>query len=322
VDIKARKIKFGVWLPVYGGWLLGAPVEEPEISYKYVEKSAIEAENCGFDSIWVPDHLLNPRKGESISSLEAWTTLTALAVRTHKVRLGHAVLCQGFRYPAVLAKMSATIDEISEGRFILAIGAGWFQREFQAYGIPWSEHDKLIELAEEQLKLIQAMWTRKKVDFEGRYYHITNGVLWPKPIQKPSPPLWYAGNSTKSRQVVINNPDINCWYMSSCSSEKARSAINEMKNRIGSRNIEYAIYAYALISDSDEEAQSRLRVLAVDNSTSINWALNSGLVGSPERVVEKIAEFRDAGINHLTLLFSSTLRDIRTFSEKVINHFK
>jgi FMNH2-dependent dimethyl sulfone monooxygenase len=318
----ASKIKFGVWLPVYGGWLSGAPVEEPEITYKYVEKSAQEAENCGFDSIWVPDHLLNPRKGESVGSLEAWTTLTALAVRTHKVKLGHAVLCQGFRHPGVLAKMSATLDEISEGRFIFAIGAGWFKREFLAFGIPWSEHDTLIEQAEEQIKLVQALWTQDGVDFEGKYYHLSNGVLWPKPVQRPSLPVWYAGNSERSRQVIVNNPDIKCWYISASSPDEARSAISDMKSRLGSRSIEYAIYAYALVADSDQEARSRLHRLAADNQTSINWALKPGLTGSPERVIEKIAEFQDAGINHLTLLFSSTLKDIHTFSEKVINHFK
>ena len=88
----ACKIRFGVWLPVYGGWLIDAPIEEPEISYSYVEKVAREAEDMGFDSVWVADHMLNPRKGEQVSALEAWTTLTAVAVRTTSVKLGHAVL--------------------------------------------------------------------------------------------------------------------------------------------------------------------------------------------------------------------------------------
>ncbi len=314
----AERMKFGVWMPLYGGWLINAPLEEPEISYNYVKDSAIEAENCGFDSIWVPDHLLNPRKGEYIASLEAWTTLTALASSTHKVRLGHAVLCQGFRYPAVLAKMAATLDEISQGRFIFALGAGWMEREFRAYGLPWSNHDDRISQAEEQIKLIRELWTQGKAVFKGQYYQLDNGVLAPQPVQKPCPPIWFAGNSEKSRQIIIDNPDINGWYISASSPEEAREKINDVKSRIGDRKLEYAIYTYVLIGRTDQEAEEHLKKLAGDNREAIEWALKPGLVGSAGKVIEGIHKFRDAGINHITLLFSSTLSDIQTFSQKIL----
>ncbi len=261
----AVKMKFGVWMPVYGGWLVNAPLEEPEISYNYVKNSAIEAEDCGFDSIWVPDHLLNPRKGENIASLEAWTTLTALATSTHKVKLGHSVLCSGFRYPAVVTKMAATLDEISHGRFIFALGAGWMQREFLAYGLTWSNHDDRIEQAGEQIKLIRSLWTQDKIDFKGRYYLLDNGVLVPGPVQKPCPPVWYAGNSEKSRQIIIDNPDIDGWYISASSPEEAQEKIDDVKSRIGDRKLEYAIYAYALVGRSDQEAKEHLKKLAGKN---------------------------------------------------------
>jgi dimethylsulfone monooxygenase len=314
-------IRFGVWMPVYGGWLIGAPLEEPEISFNYVKNSAIEAENSGFDSIWVPDHLLNPRKGENVASLEAWTTLTGLATCTRKVKLGHAVLCQGFRYPAVLAKMASTLDEISQGRFIFALGAGWMKREFLAYGLEWENHDDRVERAGEQIKMIRSLWTQNEVEFKGYKYKLEKGVLVPGPVQKPCPPIWYAGNSEKSRQILIDNPDIDGWYISSSTPEEAREKINDVKGRIGERKLECAIYAYALIGKTDQEAEERLNQLAGNNPESIKWALKPGLVGSPNKIIEGIHKFQDAGVSYLTLLFSSTLSDIRMFSQQILKHF-
>lgn len=316
----ASKIKFGVWLPVYGGWLIGAPIEEPEISYSYVEKVAREAEDMGFDSVWVADHMLNPRKGEQVSALEAWTTLTAVAMHTTRVKLGHAVLCQGFRYPAVLAKMASTLDEISNGRFIFAIGAGWFEREFQAYGIPWGDHDELIERVEEQIKIIQALWTQNRVNFDGKYYHLIEGVLIPKPVQKPRPPIWYGGNSEESRQLVARNSEVDCWFMSSGSVEEVRQKVSDMKKRLEARKLEYAMYAFTLVAQNERGGENLVRKLAVNKPSTVNWALKPGLVGPPAKIIERIHEFEEAGINHITLLFSSTLNDLRVFSEQVIRH--
>ncbi len=314
----AGKIRFGVWLPVYGGWLIDAPIEEPEISYSYIEKVAREAEDMGFDSVWVADHMLNPRKGEQVSALEAWTTLTAVAMRTTRVKLGHAVLCQGFRNPAVLAKMASTLDEVSHGRFIFSIGAGYFEREFQAYGIPWSEHDELIEQAEEQIKIIKALWTQDRVDFDGKYYHLVGGVLVPKPVQKPCPPIWYGGNSEKSRQLVARLREVDCWFMSGSSLEETRQKISDMKRRLEGRKIEYATYAFTLVTQTEQEGEDLVKKLAADKPSTVNWALKPGLVGPPAKIIERIHELEEAGINHITLMFSSTLNDLRVFSEQVM----
>jgi len=313
------KIKFGIWLPIYGGWLIGAPIEEPEISYRYVEKVAREAEKIGYDSLWIADHLINPRKGEQFGALESWTTITAVAACTSKIKLGHAVLCQAFRYPAVLAKMASTLDEISQGRFIFSIGAGWFEREFQAYGIPWVKHDELIEQTEEQIRLIKELWTKDKVAFNGKYYHLVDGILVPKPVQKPHPPIWYGGNSEKSRQLVANLKDVNCWFISAGSLEETTQKIADMKNRIGKRKLEYATYAFALVARTDREAEKLVKKLCPDNPATVGWALRTGLVGSPEKIISRIHNLEEAGINHITLMLSSTLKDIKTFKEEIIN---
>ena len=314
----ACEMKFGVWLPVYGGWLIGAPIEEPEISYTYVEKCARKAEELTFDSVWIADHLLNPRKGEQVAALEAWSTLTAVATHTKRVKLGHAVLCQGFRYPAVLAKMAATLDEISNGRFIFALGAGWFKREFEAYGIPWGDHDELIERAGEQIKIVNALWTQESVNFSGRYYRLVNANLVPKPVQKPRPLIWYGGNSEKSRQLVADNSGIDGWFISSGSLDEVREKISDMKSRTHGRKLEYAMYAFTLLSRTEQEGEDMVKRLATGNPSTITWALKPGLVGPPAKIIERLHKFQQAGINHVTLLFSSTLDSLAEFSRHVI----
>ena len=120
----AKTIKIGIYLPVYGGWLRGVEEEENLPTYDYVKKVAIEAEKIGIDSLWIPDHLLNPIKGERSPCLEAWTVAAAIVEATDRI-ISHTTLCEAFRYPAVLAKQAATLAEISKGRFLLSIGAGW-----------------------------------------------------------------------------------------------------------------------------------------------------------------------------------------------------
>ena len=141
----AKTIKIGIYLPVYGGWLRGVEKEENLPTYDYVKKVAIEAEKIGIDSLWIPDHLLNPIKGERSPCPEAWTVAAAIVEATDRIIISHTTLCEAFRYPAVLAKQAATLAEISKGRFLLSIGAGWFRREYEAYGLPFYEHNDRVD---------------------------------------------------------------------------------------------------------------------------------------------------------------------------------
>ena len=109
-------VKFGLYLPVYGGWIRSSVNEKEETpTYSYIRQVAVEAEKIGIDSLWIPDHLLNPIKGESSASLEAWTVAAAIAEVTKKVTIAHTTLCEAFRYPAVLAKQTVALNGISNG---------------------------------------------------------------------------------------------------------------------------------------------------------------------------------------------------------------
>ena len=160
-------------------------------AYNYSETREIaqHAESTGYDSLWLYDHLLyrfGKRKPVTVGIWECWTYLSALAEATQKVELGTLVTCNSFRNPALLAKMAITLDEISQGRLILGIGAGWNQPEFEAFGYPF---DHRVDRFEEALQIIRPLLKEGKVDFSGKYYQARNCVIRPFGPRPGGPPL-------------------------------------------------------------------------------------------------------------------------------------
>ncbi|UCE14333.1 MAG: LLM class flavin-dependent oxidoreductase [Candidatus Heimdallarchaeota archaeon] len=304
-------MKLGCYMPVYGGWFREGVLEEPGCSFDYVKEAAIKAEEIGFDSIWVPDHLLNPLKGESAPSLEAWTTLTALAVLTKNVQIGHITLCQAFRLPAVLAKMSSTLAEISNGRFILGMGAGWYEREFEAYGAPWHDHDSRIARTREQIEIIKSLWTDKNTTYQGSYFKITNGILEPKPT--PPPEIWYGGESEQSKSLISEYAD--CWLLYSTSPVEIPQKLASMKALLEGRKIQYALSAQVILGKTEEEAKNKLKKMSQGQSEVFNNVINAGFVGTPDMIKEQIQTIAKTGIDHLLLRFSQTVLDLDAFTK-------
>jgi probable F420-dependent oxidoreductase len=176
-------------------------------SYAEIRAIALQAESAGFDSIWVYDHLLyrfgdNPTAG----IWECWTLLAALAEATERVRLGTLVMCVPFRNPALLAKMADTLDEISHGRLILGLGAGWHQPEFDAFGVPF---DHKVDRFEEALQIIIPLLREGKVDFTGTYYSAPNCELRPRGPSARGPEILIA--SFKPRMLELTARYADSW---------------------------------------------------------------------------------------------------------------
>lgn len=308
-------MKFGVMMPVYGGWVKGRQLDEP-VSFEYMKKIAVEAERNEYHSLWIPDHLLNPIRGEDYPSLEAWTTLAALAPLTEHVKLAHATLCYAFRHPAILAKMSATLDNISNGRFILAMGACWFEREFQAYGIKFLSHNHRIEAASEALQLIKELWMKKEVTIKGKHFHVRRANLEPKPIQKPRPPIWYGGTSKASERVAAEQADV--WLFSGATPETVAARVKKFEEKY-SKRVEYAMSAITILSESSGKAIELAGNCFPDKSKSV---VSSGLIGSPKHIANKIERLAQIGINYILLQFPlGTLHNVRKFGEEVLPSF-
>jgi FMNH2-dependent dimethyl sulfone monooxygenase len=261
--------------------------------------------------------MLNPIKGEQAPSLEAWTLAVAIAEATKKVIIVHTTLCEAFRYPAILAKQVATLQEISNSRFWLSIGAGWFKREYEAYGLPYYRHDERVERAGEAIKIIKRLWSEDYVTFKGKYYSINNGLLVPKPDLIPT--VWYAGMSESSRNLVAKEMD--GWLMGGCSLEEAKKNIVDMKERLkmeGRSKLKYAIPGLTFIRDTDEDAEKYVSQITGGRKEILDRTLDTGLIGSPQTVANKIKQLEGIGINLVLLQISPTLKELQNV-KKIID---
>ncbi|SNT46259.1 probable F420-dependent oxidoreductase, Rv2161c family [Streptosporangium subroseum] len=198
-------MEIGVVLP-----LAEYPWKQP--SYSEIRALALSAEDSGFDSVWVFDHLLfRGAPGEPTEGIwESWTILSALAEATGRVRLGTLVLCTAFRNPAVLAKMAVTLDEVSEGRLILGLGSGWHEPEFEAFGVPFENR---VSRFEESLHVITSLLRTGTLDFEGRHIRIRGGELRPRGVRASGPPILVAAFQPRMLRLAARHADMwnTCW---------------------------------------------------------------------------------------------------------------
>lgn len=170
-------MRFGVVFPAYG----------PYCDRKLAERMAVEAEERGINGIFIWDHYMLP---DGNRTLDAYVLLSYLAAKTEWIKLGTCVTPLTFRNPAMLAKIVATLDVLSEGRTIVGVGAGWYRPEFEAYS-EWNDAGVRVRKTREALELMTQLWTKVVVDFKGEFYSTKGAVLEPKPIQTPYPPLWF-----------------------------------------------------------------------------------------------------------------------------------
>ncbi len=158
-----------------------------EHDYDEVVAAAREAERLGYDAVYLADHFMPQSEPADAPRLEAWTTLGALAASTSRIRLGVLVSGNTYRHPAIVAKMAATVDRISAGRCLLGLGAGWQVNEHTAYGIELPEVPELLGRLEEACQVIKSLFENERSDFAGKWYHLENAPLEPKPVQEPLP---------------------------------------------------------------------------------------------------------------------------------------
>ena len=189
-------VKIGIFVPQ--GWRMDlADVHDPVEKFETMTRCAKEAEEAGFDAMWLYDHFHTVPTPQHETVFECWSSMAALARETSTIRLGQMVTCNSYRPPALLAKMASSIDVMSNGRVILGIGAGWYEHEYNAYGYDYPETPDRLRMLREALQVIKAMWTQEEATFEGRYYHLRGAINEPKPVQKPHPPIWIGGGGER-----------------------------------------------------------------------------------------------------------------------------
>jgi probable F420-dependent oxidoreductase len=188
-----RPIKFGLYLPTG--------------DFARARRVAERAERQGFYSLSINDHLYSPM-GERDPQLECFTTLSAIAAITTKIRLAPAVVAMSFRNPALLAKTASTLDCISNGRFIMGLGSGWQRTEYDAHGYPYPSTSERLHQLEDGINVLKAMWTQEEPAYQGRYFSVRNAYNHPRPVQKPYPPIMLGGSGPGLLQVAARHADI------------------------------------------------------------------------------------------------------------------
>ncbi|MGN6171061.1 MAG: LLM class flavin-dependent oxidoreductase [Solirubrobacteraceae bacterium] len=269
------------------------PEVERRVSWSEYHAMARAAEEVGFDSIWVGDHLLyrggrRPERGP----WEAWTLLAAVAAATDRVTLGPLVACASFHPPALLAKMAATIGEISGGRFTLALGAGWNEVEFRAFGLPF---DHRVARFEESFAIVRRLLAGERVTLRGKYWQAEDAVLLPHPVHRPR--LMIGSNGPRMLAVALPHVDAwNTWFEDYGNSVAGFQRLNERTSAA----------AREAGREPDEVARSACVFVALDPRCTERPILAHAppVQGSSARIAEHLRELADAGADEAILVVS------------------
>jgi len=263
-----------------------------------------QAERLGFQSFFLPDHFMYAKNN---ILYEAWTVLAALASKTETIRIGTCVSPIPFYNPSILAKRVSTLDHISRGRVIFGAGCGWYDKEFKAYGIPFDPfHTRICKMLE-GIELVKALWTTDgPVDYHGKYYHLKDAELLPKPIQKPHPPIWFGGSSTQILKAVAKHGQGWIPGVEPPREFKAKAESIFMFAKEEGRDPAKIVLALALrtiVASTRNEVKKILRSLLLTQEVREKM-----FIGTPTEIAAKIREYIKLGISHFRLGIQPTYR--------------
>jgi alkanesulfonate monooxygenase SsuD/methylene tetrahydromethanopterin reductase-like flavin-dependent oxidoreductase (luciferase family) len=292
-----RSLRIGVQLPEV----------ERQVRWPEVVAMARAAEDCGFDSIWLGDHLLyrgdgRPERGP----WEAWTMLSALAASTQRATLGPLVACAAFHPPGLIAKMAATIGDVSGGRFVLGLGAGWNAAEFQAFGLP---EDRRVSRFEEAFAIVRGLLAGERVTIDGQYWQARDAVLLPAPQARV--PLMIGSNGPRMLGIALPHVDAwNTWYDDYGNTAEGFAALNATISAAavdaGRRPDEITRSACALVLVDDTSTERELTPEAPPIS------------GTTAQIAERLRELHEAGADEIILVLSPiTEASIRALGDVV-----
>lgn len=344
------RASFGVQLPQ--GWRSDLSHLPASAQYEMISKVALTAENLKFDSIFLYDHLHAVPVPQRQPCFECWTTMAALASKTTNIRIGSLVTCNSYRNPALLAKMSSTLDNISNGRLDFGIGAGWLKEEHTAYGYDFPSAAERIRRLDESLTLIKKMWTSEKTDFSGKYYTCRNASCYPKPIHQPHPPILVGGIGERLLlRVVAKHADI--WNFQGSLEELKQKLVvlREHCDRVGRRfnEIRVSLHATVVIGSDESDVKERFgRFLSRERGEqgTLHYYVSEAIrdpsrtvktifkraqgklgktviVGTPSECLEQLKAYSELGVSHFVVYVSdsSELSSLKLFANEVVKDF-
>ncbi|MDB5668384.1 MAG: alkanesulfonate monooxygenase [Alphaproteobacteria bacterium] len=336
-------MRYGYWMPMFGGWLRNVRDEGMEASWDYVRDLAVRAEQIGYDLTLLAELNLNDIKGIEEPALDAWSTAAALAAVTDRQELMVAVR-PNFHQPALFAKAAANIDRISGGRLALNVVSSWWADEARQYGLQFDQHDDRYARTSEWIEVVRGLWTQDRFSFEGKFYRTEDAICAPKPVRQP---VLYAGGESEAAKTMIAR-QCDAYVMHGDPADVIAPKIADMKARresFGGTAMQFGMAAYAIVRDSEAEAQRELaritevkelpagyanfdqwlsgtqleRELKLREYAVSNRGLRPNLVGTPEQLKERIAEYEAAGLDLLLLQMSPQREEMERFAAQVIN---
>ena len=329
-------------MPVFGGWLRNVADEGMEASWAYAKQLAQDSERWGYSLSLIAELNLNDIKGVDQPALDAWSTAAALAAVTESLELMVAVR-PNFHHPALFAKAAANIDQISGGRLALNVVSSWWADEARQYGLQFDQHDDRYARTAEWLQVVDGLWTQDRFSFDGQFYRTEDAICAPKPAHHP---VIYAGGESEAAKTMIA-AQCDAYVMHGDPASAIAPKIADMAVRreaAGKPPMQYGMAAYAIVRDSEAEAKRELeRITAVDqlpagyanfdqwlSGTKLerelklqeysvsNRGLRPNLVGTPEQLKERIAEYEAAGLDLLLLQMSPQAEEMERFAVQVM----
>jgi F420-dependent oxidoreductase-like protein len=318
-------MEFGAFVPQ--GWRLDLADIPAPLQWDTMVAIARVAEETGFDSVWVYDHLHTFPDVSQQSTWEAWTLMAGLAEVTERVRLGQMCTCNSYRQPSYLAKVTACIDVMSAGRLDVGIGAGWSEHEYLGYGYDFPSAATRIGQLDEAVQILRSMWTQDETTFDGVHYQLAGAINRPRPMQDPHPPLWIAGGGEQlTLRIVARYADYANYFGDDATFRHKTEVLKGHCRDVGRDFDEITLTANVdcLIGDSESSAADKLAVWNKPGSEDkAVWAARA-LYGTAEQVAEKVATFRSRGVEYLIVYFAdATWGDsMRRFATHVMPSFR
>jgi len=307
-------VQFGIRLPQNAK-------EFPGTSPASLLKIAILAEELGYYSVWVQDHV-----AATFSLYDPIAVWGFISHATKRVKLGSACLLMGLRNAVLLARQTATIDNLTDGRLIVGVAPGWIEKDFEAAGIPLSERGARTD---EGIKVMKTLWTQSDASFSGKFYKFSKVTVLPQPIQKPHPPIWIGGSTTASISRVARLGD--GWIPGYNEPSQVADGLATIRKKAKDRGrdpskIVCSNESFVAVLSSGAADMETAKSFLQPRFKTIDEGIRKNIVGRPDEIIKKIQEYLDAGATHFELRFiardmPSVASSMKIFSEEIAPSF-
>lgn len=329
-------MRFGVFIPQ--GWRFDLVGIEPERQWEVMQDLARHTDaEPGWESLWVYDHFHTTPVPSDEATHEAWTLMAAFAASTERIRLGQMCTCMGYRNPAYLAKVAATVDHVSGGRLEMGIGGGWYEHEWRAYGYGFPRAGERLGMLREGVEIFRQAWTKGTATLDGKHYQVDGAICRPLPLQTTSPtnniPMWIAGGGEKvTLRIAAEYADYTNFGPSLETFEHKSDVLRGHCEDLG-RDFDAIVRSAnfnVLIGETEAEVEERLdwrrshlvESLGEERGGALAEQLaGEPMVGTTEQVVERLREFQKAGLRYAITYFLDAAYDrssMDLFASKVI----